>query len=52
MTTPTLIRKEVVTLASRFPNGVLMYPGPQSFTWIKPPHMPWILLSIEPAESA
>jgi hypothetical protein len=43
----TQIRQEVRTLASKY-DGMLMYPGRWLFTWIKAPHMPWVLASIEP----
>lgn len=43
-----MIKQEIRTLGSRYLDQTLMYPGKWVFTWIKTPHMPWVLASIEP----
>ncbi|NVO13853.1 MAG: hypothetical protein HXX10_07440 [Rhodoplanes sp.] len=46
-----MIKRTIQTLtASRWQDGTLMYPGRYLLTWFKSPHMPWVLLSMEPAE--
>ncbi|SHG89952.1 hypothetical protein [Bradyrhizobium erythrophlei] len=46
---PTLVRVEQHQLASRNIDGALMYPGTWKFTWVKAPHMPWVLVRMEQA---
>lgn len=47
-----MIKREVVRLPSRRPDGSLMYPGLWLLTWFKPLHLPWVLVGIEPAPDA
>jgi hypothetical protein len=47
---PTLVRVEHHQLPSRqCVGGPLMYPGTWKLTWIKTPHMPWVLVRMEQA---
>ena len=43
----TEIKQEVRALSSQWMDGSQMYPGRYLFTWIKTPHMPWVLAGIE-----
>lgn len=41
-------RAEVRNLSSVTRDGVPMFPGPQLFIWVKPPHFTWLLAGFEP----
>lgn len=44
-----MIKHEIAELPSRYPNGVLMYPGRWLLTWAKCGAMPWVLIGMESA---
>lgn len=47
----TLVKFEYARLPSRCKRtNALLYPGVWELTWVKPPHMPWVLTAMKQAE--